>query len=101
MTTWPGRLGGPIAGRRLGVIVEDDLSTKSWRAGEGRLRMNHVQADDSAKESVRSVEGQASDTQAASGLLMCLVALMLFASAGISLTLLWFAIRGIQWLLLR
>ena len=44
---------------------------------------------------------QASDTQAASGLLMCLTAAMFVASAVISLTLLWCAIRGIQWLLLR
>lgn len=63
--------------------------------------LNHLQAEDSARESVRSVEAQGSDTQAASGLLMCLVVLMLIASAMISLTLLWFAIRGIQWLLLQ
>jgi hypothetical protein len=44
---------------------------------------------------------QASDTQAAAALLMCLTAAMLVASAVISLTLLWCAIRGIQWLLLR
>jgi hypothetical protein len=44
---------------------------------------------------------QAADTQAASGLLMCLVAVMFIVSAVISLTLLWCAIRGIQWLLLR
>jgi hypothetical protein len=31
---------------------------------------------------------------------MCLAAVMFVASAVISLTLLWFAIRGIQWLLL-
>jgi hypothetical protein len=44
---------------------------------------------------------QASDTQAASGLLMCLTAAMFVASAVISLTLLWCAIRGLQWLVLR
>lgn len=80
--------------------------TASWRAGEGRLRTNHVQAGDGAEERGRSVEAQASgeqasDTQAASGLLMCLAVVMFVASPVISLSLLWFAIRGIQWLLWR
>jgi hypothetical protein len=39
---------------------------------------------------------QPSDTQAASGLLMCLTAAMFVASAVISLTFFWCAIRGIQ-----
>jgi hypothetical protein len=98
---------GSIAGRPVRARgVEDGLFMKSWRAGDDRLRTNHVQADDGAEERVRSVEAQtsseqASDTQAASGLLMCLAAGLFVASAVISLTLLWFATRGIQWLLFR
>ena len=40
-------------------------------------------------------------TQARSGLLMCLTAVSLATSVLISLTLLWFAFRGIRWLLFQ
>jgi hypothetical protein len=79
---------------------------KSWRAGEGRLKTKDIQVANCATETLRSMEArvsreQASDTQPAPGLLMGLTAAMLVVSAVISLTLLWCAIRGIQWLLLR
>jgi hypothetical protein len=72
---------------------------------EGRLRTNDIQIAECATERVRSMKAQVSpeqpsDPQAAPGLLMCLTAAMFLTSAVISLTFLWCAIRGIQWLLL-
>lgn len=106
----PAALAGEIDRRAnpviVPIVVEDVRFTKSWRAGEGRLRANHTQADHGADGRFRSERAEAPveqqpGTQAGSGLFMCLAAVLLAASALTSLTLLWFAIRGIQWLLLR
>ena len=59
--------------------------------------------DDGAEERSRSLLREPSakqrGAQTASGPLMLLVAGLFSGSALISLTLLWFAVRGIQWLL--
>lgn len=70
------------------------------------MRAKYAEAGNAAEERDRSDRAEApveqpSATQAGSGLLMCLTAVSLAASVLISLTLLWFAFRGIQWLLLR
>ena len=78
--------------------------TKSCRAGEGLLRAKYARAGNAAEPTHRSGRAEAPieqppATQAGSRLLMCLTAVSLVASVLISLTLLWFAFRGIQWLL--
>ena len=79
-----------------------DRCAKRWRAGGGRLTAKHVQVDhgaqgtSSARHEASAKQGGA---QGGSGLLMFLVAALFAGSALISLTVLWFAIRGIQWLL--
>jgi hypothetical protein len=59
--------------------------------------------DQGAREGVRSVRDRTSaapsGAQSGSGVLMVLVAGLFAGSALVSLTLLWFVIRGIQWLL--
>jgi hypothetical protein len=69
------------------------------------LAAKHVDADRSAGDAVASIPRQALaeqvGDQSGAGSLLFLVAALLAGSALISLTLLWFAIRGFQWLLLH
>lgn len=87
-------------------FIEDVRLTTSCRAGEGLLRAKYAQAGNAAKSTHRSDRAEAPveqspAAQAGSRLLMCLTAVSVAASVLISLTLLWFALRGIQWLLFR
>ena len=88
------------------MIGEDVRFTKSGRAEEGLLRANYAQAGNAAEERDRSDRAETAIAQPPAsrvrlGLLMCLTAVSLATSALVSLTLLWFAFRGIQWLLFQ
>ena len=88
------------------IIVEGVRIAQLGRAGESRLGANRSQAHHDAEREFHSERAEApverqTGTRIGSGVLMVLAAVALVASALTSLTLLWFAIKGIQWLLLR
>ena len=71
--------------------------------GESRLRAKYAQVDNGTEERsplpLREASAEQRGAQTASGPLMLLVAGLFAGSALISLSVLWFAVRGIQWLL--
>lgn len=87
------------------IVVANDRCAQRWHAGEGRLTANHAQVDRGTERTAPSARhdpaAQAARAQGASGPLMFLVAALFAGSALLSLTLLWFAARGLRWLLLH
>ena len=78
-------------------------TARRYYAGEGWVRAKHARVEHGALETGslprHETSAEQGATQSASGILMALVVGLFAGSALISLTLLWLAIRGIQWLL--
>lgn len=110
----PGRVPGQSARHRwrdrwqgepccVPLAIGKDRRAQWWHAGEDRLRANHAQLDHGAQGRAPAVPRERPAEQRrrsiGSATLMFLVAASFISSALISLTVLWFAISGILWLL--
>ena len=106
MRAW--RLVGPllaksVAGPSLARAAQREGGRPRRHVGEGRLSAKHVQVDRGAEERAPLGLGEAAvqrpAPQGGPAPLMLLVAGLFAGSALISLTVLWFAVSGIRWLL--